>query len=115
MNLYLFTENYPFGKGEDYVHNELKIIAKAFKTIYLIPCINNDVSKQTRILPTNCQIIKIPHPKKIQKIALLVVNALMWINLILSEIKDNKNRIKIIKKLTLYVDLSLINIFRYKQ
>jgi glycosyltransferase involved in cell wall biosynthesis len=47
-SLFLFTNEYPFGKGETFIENELITLAKKFQTIYLFPL---KKSGQPRILP----------------------------------------------------------------
>ncbi len=37
MNLFFLTDTFPYGKGEDFILNEIKYLEKSFEKIYIIP------------------------------------------------------------------------------
>ena len=55
-DLIFITDNYPFGKGETFIENEIGYLAENFKNIYIISKNQKDV--QTRKVPKNCKIIE---------------------------------------------------------
>ena len=52
--LFLFTIQYPYGIGEEYLENELKILSLKFKSIYIFPMAP---SGAVRYLPDNAEVI----------------------------------------------------------
>ena len=52
-DLIFITDNYPFGKGETFIENEIGYLAENFKNIYIISKNQKDV--QTRKVPKNCK------------------------------------------------------------
>ena len=53
MNLLMLTKFYPFGTGEAFIENEIKILAKNFEKIVIIACEVPENSEQVRTLPQN--------------------------------------------------------------
>lgn len=54
-NLVFFTSEYPFGKSETFIENEILILSKEFDNIFLIPV--SSIGKP-RPIPNNCNIVK---------------------------------------------------------
>lgn len=58
MTLFLLTKTYPYGTGEQYVSNELRSLAKAFKKVVIYP---NDFfgneEQHTKPLPANVEVL----------------------------------------------------------
>lgn len=54
--LIFLTINYPFGRGEEFVKNELDILSKYFDKILIIPILAN-YKNTKRKLPQNCELI----------------------------------------------------------
>ena len=57
--LIFFTSQFPFGDGETFVENEFPFLANAFEKIFIVT--NNVSGKQTRNLPENVVVIRIPY------------------------------------------------------
>ena len=55
--LFLITETYPYGRGEEFIENEIQLIAGSFKKIYVISQSNN--GNITRKIPENCESVLI--------------------------------------------------------
>lgn len=108
--LCLFTHRYPFGVGEDYIHNELKVISKLFSKIYIFPIDSTGEQKETG---TNIEVITTPSFNKKNRLKLFFHHLQIITKLFLHELLFNKNRITIIKKLPLYLDLTIINTHLY--
>jgi glycosyltransferase involved in cell wall biosynthesis len=53
--LVLFTLNYPFGNGEEFIENEIKVASKSFSEIIIVP---NSDRGLLRPIPLNAKIIK---------------------------------------------------------
>lgn len=58
-NLILFTNYYPFYKGEEYIENEISFAASYYKKILIIPTMVSDKMKQTRKVPSNTEILNL--------------------------------------------------------
>ena len=54
MNLFLFTANFPFGKSESFVANEINILSKKFDNIFIFPSISGG---EKRSLPDNVEVV----------------------------------------------------------
>ena len=54
MNLFLFTTNYPFGKSEAFIENELNVLSKKFNKIYVFPISSKG---KMRDVPKNVDIV----------------------------------------------------------
>ncbi len=52
-HLYIFTQSYPYGKGEEFFETELKFLAKRFGSITIIP---RKANGEGRIIPKNVKI-----------------------------------------------------------
>jgi glycosyltransferase involved in cell wall biosynthesis len=59
--LCFFTDEYPFGKGETFIENELNYIAPHFKKVYLF---HTHISDECREIPKNVELIYIKPPLK---------------------------------------------------
>lgn len=51
--LFLCTQSYPYGKGEEFIETEIEFLSQYFKTIYIVS--QSSDSNQTRSLPYNCE------------------------------------------------------------
>lgn len=60
MNLLLLTKFYPFGKGETFIENEIRIMAEYFESITIIACEVNNKDNNIRKLPDNVIAFKVP-------------------------------------------------------
>ena len=49
--LFFFTSNYPFGKGEPFIENEISYLSKNFDKIIIVS--NDTTNHQTRTIPSN--------------------------------------------------------------
>ena len=66
-NLFLLTDTFPYGKGEDFIANELDIISTTFNKVYVLPTgIMCDKSIK-RELPNNFTLIEPPNTNYIYK------------------------------------------------
>ena len=54
MNLFLFTANFPFGKSEAFIENEIDILSKKFDKIFIFPLINQG---EKRYIPNNVDVV----------------------------------------------------------
>lgn len=58
-NLIIFTNSYPYGKGEQYLENELPYYSEGFERIIFVPV---NLSGEQRFIPSNAEVLDI-HPK----------------------------------------------------
>lgn len=59
MDLIFFTAQFPYGKGETFIENELPLLAGSFGRILIVTQANKD--SQARSVPANIKIISIPN------------------------------------------------------
>ncbi|MDO4943538.1 MAG: hypothetical protein Q4E73_12005, partial [Lachnospiraceae bacterium] len=57
--LILFTNYYPFYKGEEYIENEISIMASSFQKVMIVPTMVDKTMKQTREVPENVEVLNI--------------------------------------------------------
>ena len=57
--LVLFTNYYPFYKGEEYIENEISIMASSFEKVMIVPTMVDRNMKQTRDVPDNVEVLNI--------------------------------------------------------
>lgn len=50
----LFTNSFPYGKGEQFLETEIIYLAKKFKQVYIFP---TSVDENNRTLPKNCEVV----------------------------------------------------------
>ena len=54
MNLFLFTSNFPFGKSEAFIENEINILSKKFNKVFIFP---NSGKGNKRDIPDNVEVV----------------------------------------------------------
>lgn len=81
--MFLFTSQYPFGRGEDFIENELIVLAPKFTTIYIFP-LNSSGNK--RALPfNNIEIVNWKENYQYNGLQTLLKNLGMFIHIYLQE------------------------------
>lgn len=91
--LFLVTDNYPFGSGEEFIQNEVNYLSESFKKVFIITM--NQGDKQTKDIPNNFEVYRV-NKKKIGLVKLLKKD---YINDFFSEkisFKNLKGRINFI-------------------
>lgn len=58
--LVLLTKTYPFDKGEEFIEDEVPVLAKAFDRLIILPTSTSDAPEQTRAVPENATVLHIP-------------------------------------------------------
>ena len=58
--LVLLTKTYPFDKGEEFIEDEVPLLAKAFDRLVIAATSTSDAPEQTRSVPANATILHIP-------------------------------------------------------
>ncbi len=58
--LVMLTKAFPFDKGEEFIENEVSILAKAFEKVIIIATSTADQAVQTRSVPENTSVFRIP-------------------------------------------------------
>ena len=54
MNLFLFTANFPFGKSEAFIENEINILSNKFNKVFIFP---NSCKGNKRDIPDNVEVV----------------------------------------------------------
>jgi len=109
--LILFTANYPFGKGETFIENEIFFLSKAFDKVIIIS--NNCKDEQTRSTPENVTTERFPYEINFFETILYLVNIfsrMFWkeINIIRT---IYKRRLSVIIIKTMMVSMQKSKIF----
>ncbi|MEG0577628.1 MAG: glycosyltransferase [Bacilli bacterium] len=134
INLFLLTDAFPFGKGEDFIMNEVEYLSKKFEKIFIIPSgIMCDTSIR-RQLPENMIVLN-PlnqeniyaegNPSKSKRIIWGLRNMMIWViccffqkcfyRELFAEIKENGFSLKKIKYIIRILSPCLRNIHHYKK
>lgn len=87
--LYLFTNNYPYDIGEEYLEDEIEILAKNFNQLYILPARKGITLRNT---PENTSIIELAPLEKHQKLKLLFSHLFEITKELLTEIITSKNK-----------------------
>lgn len=64
MNLLMLTKFYPYGTGEAFIENEIKVLAEYYDNITIIACEVTAEDKDIRALPRNVKAYKVPAGSK---------------------------------------------------
>lgn len=100
-NLILLTNNFPYGKGEEFLETEIKYLASKFEKIIIIT--NNPDKKLTRNIPSNTKLYSVNYKKNpIYNLASLkfIFNKMFWKELgIVKSIYRLKLNYPIVKRL----------------
>lgn len=59
-NLVLLTKNYPFGRGEEFIENEMPVLSRRFGRILVLATQTENGPRQTRPLPENARAFSVP-------------------------------------------------------
>lgn len=60
QSLVLLTKNYPYGRGEEFIENEMPVLAREFDRVTVLATQTEDEPCLTRALPENAQALFIP-------------------------------------------------------
>lgn len=108
MRLMIFTNHYPYGKGEDFLENELKLAEKFFDNIIIVSGEkkNRDISKY---IPHNATVISVRDNYKVSLRILTVIKCLVaynfWVEMLLGcKERGLKNFLELAKKIFLTID-----------
>lgn len=66
----MLTKYYPFGKGEEFIENEIEIAAKYFENITIVACEVGKKEASIRKLPDNVDAFKVPTGSRIKNVLL---------------------------------------------
>ncbi len=109
--LYLFTANYPYGEGEDYIHNELKVISSKFDDIYIFPA---ETKSTIRKCESNVHVISYSGFLIQKRFSILLRNLPVISHLLFTEIKNNNSRFSILRNIKYYLDVAISYIHKYR-
>lgn len=56
----LFTKNYPFGRGEEFIENEMPVLSREFGRVLILATQTEDGARPTRALPENARAFSVP-------------------------------------------------------
>ncbi|MGL5890661.1 MAG: hypothetical protein ACRC3B_12285, partial [Bacteroidia bacterium] len=88
--LYLFTDKYPFDEGEQYLDNEVRILATQFQRIVLLPQTRADYQ---RPLPENIEVKFLGNEIQYKK-ALILKNLPLLFSVLLTEWKHGRRNLR---------------------
>jgi len=84
MHLLLLTAEFPFGKGETFLENEVPILAQHFDKITIISLSEN--SEQTREIPSVCEVYR--YPVSLSKIQKILALRFLFLRSVMTEAKQ---------------------------
>jgi glycosyltransferase involved in cell wall biosynthesis len=93
-DLFLFTIHYPYGSGETFVENEIKVLSERFKTIYVFPISGSGLPRQ---MPQNVKVAKWNDSYNYSGKNILKKNWLYFFKILIFEFLHSKDKIKIIR------------------
>lgn len=59
-SLVLLTKNYPFGRGEEFIENEMPVLSREFGRVLVLATQTEDGPRPTRALPENARAFSVP-------------------------------------------------------
>lgn len=97
-NLFIISTSFPFGVGEAWLENEVKVLANYFQKIYIIPQYQYTINK--RKTPANVEIIDILYSvKQVNARKGLIKNLSLAVKILSEELMKNKNKFIVIKNI----------------
>ena len=91
-SLCLFTESFPFGDIDIFLHDEIKFLSKKSEHIYIFPL--NYTGKQNFDLPNNASVIKFNFYSPFNRIKLLIFNFPFILSIYVYELKKSNHTLK---------------------
>ena len=109
-DLYIFTNEYPYGTGETFIENELTILSGQFQTIYLFPLQNTG---RARAIPVeNTKVVYLFKERKINKWDVAARNFFRIAEILLFEMKCATSFFKFMRLLPSYRSRLITNMDR---
>ncbi len=99
QNLILFTNSFPFGKGEEFLETEILFLSKEFKSIYIYP---SNIKGNLREVPHNVFIKKIDFKNVFTPKKIILKYIKIFILILLYELFLSKKRFYFFKKIKFY-------------
>ena len=108
--LYLFTATYPYGSGESFVENELRVLASKFDEICIFPMHSGGMKREP--VAENISVISLFENKRMSKWKLLARYFFMILRILSLEYRNTVSKNYFIHSLPLYRSMLLQNLFR---
>ncbi len=90
FNLFVFTNEYPYGTGESFIENELIVLSEQFDTIFILPLYKND--KQRKFPIENVRLVNLFEDKVVSNKQILWKNYLHFFSIIGREFVRSKTK-----------------------
>ena len=100
MELFLFTENFPFGKKEAFLENEITVLAQKFDKVHLFPW---KEMEGIREIPKNCVVHQLDFGNTSGVKKLVFSNLFLILEIVLLDLFSSENR-KSLKRVKAYFD-----------
>lgn len=107
--LLLFTNEYPYGKGESFVEKELVLHSKHFKEVVLFPLVSLGVR---RTVPQNVKVVNLFEEKSYNPTQTLFNNFIPFFKIIFYELYRSYSSAYFLKKFPYFKSILLQNFFR---
>src|SRR6218665_3415578 len=95
-SLYLFTENFPYGKGEAFVEEELKVMAQKFARVYIFPL---HKVEGLRSLPANVSVVDLFENDTYKGLKTLRQHTGLYVSVLLKELAGVKYKAAFVKNI----------------
>jgi glycosyltransferase involved in cell wall biosynthesis len=107
--IFLYTKSYPYGTGETFIESELKLLAKHFDKIILLPLYSNNGVK--RNVPKNVSVVSNDWLKGYNGLRTLFTNIQLFLSLFLYEFRNTENKLVYIRHFGYYKSYLLRHIY----
>lgn len=88
MNLVMITKFYPYGTGEAFIENEIKVLANYYEKILIIACEVPQNIMDIREIPANVSIVRINAPNRKKGFIVDVIKGLKYLVFRNSKVKE---------------------------
>ena len=105
QTLFILTKTYPYGRGEQYLDEELPVLAASFPEIVLVPCSVFDKQEHVRKLSAGVRIFPVNLLIRKKTIRERVSGFFMLTGVLLSEMFSGKDRAYLRKNLRLSISI----------
>ena len=96
-SLLVFTIDFPYGKGESFLFNEIKILSNKFQMIYIFPMNYSDNQFEYE-LPENVQVVKFNMFQPFNRLKVLFKNSALISSIYFSELIQSSSRLKYLRQ-----------------
>jgi glycosyltransferase involved in cell wall biosynthesis len=110
-DLFFITESYPYGKGEEFIENELLVLSKYYKKVHLFPSVFTD--NRQRPIPEN--VVLYPAPVNYNKLHTFFSNPFLVLRLLAIDFIKCRSKFFFLSRIKRFIGLICYSIFLSKE